>query len=100
MSNELEFKQAGLFENLTEQEKSGLLADCSVMFTNKSFKKVSDEMYTRAVMKTIQGTKEEFDSNQGIAIGIQEAFSTIAQYHTEYLASKEKDEPYDKSDII
>jgi len=100
MAEELEFKQEELFENLDEKAKTNLLADCSVIFSNESFKKISDEIYTRAVVKTIKGTKDEFDSNQGITVGIKEFFDTIYNYHIEYLASKKKPEPFDSYKAI
>lgn len=102
MPNNLEFKQESLFENLEENEKKQLLANCSLLFNNPALKMICEELSTQQILYTAKETStlEELFYGRGTIMGINTIYETILGYNAEYLASQRPEEKYDRHDVI
>lgn len=96
------FNREDTFENMTEEEKKILLADCSIIFKNESFKKIIDELGTFFIIKSAIGSSDmdEVSYFRGIIHGVNLVYETIQAHNQEYIASLQKEEKYDPQEII
>ena len=98
----LSFSTDELSENLDENEKKDLYSWCSVVFSNPLFEKLFTELYTQQVLDTI-GELENHDravEGRGKIFGIAGVKDIFQKYHSLYLDSIKKDEPFDKNATI
>lgn len=98
----LEYNPEDIFEKMTEEEKKLLLADCNLVFTKPSFKKVLDELSTFHVLKAVEEaeTLDDHAFYRGIIHGVRLVYSVFEAHNQEYLANIKQPDPYDRNEII
>ncbi|MEY2595072.1 MAG: hypothetical protein RI965_344 [Bacteroidota bacterium] len=96
-----EFNTDSLFKNLTENEKKELLSSASIIFTNPTFKKIYDEIFTILVLELAgSATQETLLEYQGKLKGIDLVFDTLQSYHVQYVEMVKKNDEFDKFSVI
>jgi len=98
----LEFQPEEFFSKLSENEKKDFLAGCSVIFNNKIFKKVCDDVGTLQILYTAKEaiTAEDLAYGRGQIHGVAMLYETFAAYNAMHLQNIKKEENFDKSDVI
>lgn len=96
------FQQEEFFDKLSENEKKDFLAGCSVIFNNKVFKKVCDDIGTEQILYTAKEavTAEDLAYGRGKIHGIAIVYETFAGYNSIHQQNIKKEESFEKSDII
>jgi hypothetical protein len=96
------FQPDDLFQNLSENDKKDLLSFCSVVFSNKLFERLFDEIYTKQIMETVMNidNNDLSKENKGKLLGIAGVKDIFQQYHLQYLDLIKKEEDFDKNEVI
>lgn len=96
------FSRSELFDNLTENEKKDLLANCSLLFCNPALKKVCDDIFTAEMLEAFSEKydQEKYIESRGRIFGISNVYETIKSFHLEYLDSVKKQESFDRQEVI
>ena len=86
-SSLLSFSPDELFSNLDENEKKEILSACSIIYNNKIFQKICNEIYTKEIMDTIQNSNDivALAEGRGKILGVAGVLEIIKSYHLEYI---------------
>lgn len=96
------FQQEDLVDKMTENEKKEFVSQCSIIFNNKSFKKVCDEVGTREILYTAKEavTTEDLAYGRGKIHGIAMIYEMFMGYDSIHKQYIEKKEGFDKNKAI
>lgn len=98
----INFTPEYFLDNLSENEKKEFFAACSVIYNNKYFKKICDELGTREILYTAKEavTTDELAYGRGKIHGIATVYETMQNFNALHQQNIKKEESFDKHEII
>ena len=98
----INFSVEELFTSLTENEKDELYAACSLIYNNKYFKSICDELGTLAILYIAKeaDTEKDLAYGRGMVHGIADVYKKIEEYDSIFKEKTKRKEEFDKNAII